>query len=186
MSNLSLSGDSWGFSLVTCVGQPAPALCKVWIFLYSFFLSFFLSFYHLVIHSRLKFTFLESFLLSFIFITVSSLSNPLLGFSSLWVNFVVQSLSCLTPCDSMDCSTPGFPVLHYLLELKLMSIESVMPSNHLILHPPLLRPSIFPASGSFSVSQLFTSGGQSIGASASASVLPMNIQGWFPYLILIT
>lgn len=66
MSNLSLSGDSWGFSLVTCVGQPAPALCKVWIFLYSFFLSFFLSFYHSVIHSRLKFTFLESFLLSFI------------------------------------------------------------------------------------------------------------------------
>ena len=45
----------------------------------------------------------------------------------------------------MDCSTPGFPVLHYLLELKLMSIESVMPSNHLILHPPLLRPSIFPS-----------------------------------------
>ena len=38
----------------------------------------------------------------------------------------------------------------------------------------------FPASGSFPVSQLFTSGGQSIGASASASVLPMNIQGWFP------
>ena len=38
----------------------------------------------------------------------------------------------------------------------------------------------FPASGSFSVSQLFTSGGQSIGASASASVLPVNIQDWFP------
>ena len=39
----------------------------------------------------------------------------------------------------------------------------------------------FPASGSFPVSQLFTSGGQSIGASASASVLPVNIQGWFPF-----
>ena len=65
--------------------------------------------------------------------------------------------------------------------LKLMSTESVMPSNHLILcRPLLLLPSIFPISGSFQMSQLFTSNGQSIGASASASVLPMNIQGWFP------
>ena len=61
--------------------------------------------------------------------------------------------------------------------LKLMSIESVMPSNHLFLCRPFLLPSsIFPASGSFQMSQLFASGGQSIGVSASASVLPMNIQ----------
>ena len=60
--------------------------------------------------------------------------------------------------------------------LKLMSIESVMPSNHLILcHPLLLLPSIFASAGSFSVSQFLTSGGQSIGVSASASLLPMNI-----------
>ena len=65
--------------------------------------------------------------------------------------------------------------------LKLMSIESVIPSNHLILCCPLLLlPSIFPTSGSFQMSQFFTSGGQSIGVSASASVLPMNIQDWFP------
>ena len=65
--------------------------------------------------------------------------------------------------------------------LKLMSIELVMPSNHLILcHPRLLLPSIFPESGSFQKNQFFTSGSQSIGASTSASVLPMNIQGWFP------
>ena len=65
--------------------------------------------------------------------------------------------------------------------LKLMSIESTMPSNQLILcHPLLLLPSIFPASESFPMSQLITSGCQSIGASASASVLPMNIQDWFP------
>ena len=53
---------------------------------------------------------------------------------------------CPTLCDPMDCSTPGFPVLHHLLELlKLMSIESMMPSNHLILFCPLLLlPSIFP------------------------------------------
>ena len=58
---------------------------------------------------------------------------------------------CPTLCDPMDCSTPGLPVLHHLPELlKLMSIESVMPSNQLILcHPLLLLPSIFPSIGSF-------------------------------------
>ena len=62
-----------------------------------------------------------------------------------------------------------------------MSIESVMPSNHLIFcHPLILLPSIFPASGSFPMSQLFASGGQSIGLSASTSVLPMNTQDWSP------
>ena len=68
--------------------------------------------------------------------------------------------------------------------LKLMSIESVMPSNHLILCCPLLiPPSIFPSnrvSGSFQMSQLFVSSGQSIGVSTSTSVLPINIQDWFP------
>ena len=62
--------------------------------------------------------------------------------------------------------------------LKLMSIESVMPSNHLILCRPLL-PCLqsFPASGSFQMSQLFASGGQSIGVSPLASFLPKNTQG---------
>ena len=61
--------------------------------------------------------------------------------------------------------------------LKLISIESVMPSNHLILCCPLLLPhQSFSASGSFQMSQFFTSGGQSIGVSASTSVLPMNTQ----------
>ena len=65
--------------------------------------------------------------------------------------------------------------------LKLMSIESVMPSNHLILcHPLLLLPSLFPSTGSFPMNQLFTSSGQSIGASALASVLPVNIHDLFP------
>ena len=60
---------------------------------------------------------------------------------------------------------------------KLMSIESVMLSNHLILCCPLLLlPSIFPSIRVFKMSQLFTSGGQSIGVSASTSVLPMNTQ----------
>ena len=78
--------------------------------------------------------------------------------------------SCLTLCDPLDCSTPGFPALHHLPEfiLKLMSIESVMPSDHLNLcHPFSSCPQSFPSSGSFSVSRLFAQGGQSIGASAS-------------------
>ena len=58
---------------------------------------------------------------------------------------------------------------------------SLMPSNHLVLCCTLLLlPSIFPSSGSFPVSRLFISGGQNFGASTSASVLPMNIQDWFP------
>ena len=62
-----------------------------------------------------------------------------------------------------------------------MSIELVMPSNHLIFcHPLLLPPSIFPASGSFQMSQLFASGGRRIGVSASTSVLPVNTQDWSP------
>ena len=63
------------------------------------------------------------------------------------------ALFCPTLCDSMDCSTPGFPVLHHLLKLAqtLMSIELVMPSNHLILcHPLLHLPSIFPSIRVFS------------------------------------
>ena len=62
--------------------------------------------------------------------------------------------------------------------LRLMSIESVMPSSHLILcHPLLLLPAIPP---SFPMSQLFAWGGQSTGVAASASVLPMNTQDWSP------
>ena len=89
---------------------------------------------------------------------------------------------CPTLCNPVDCSTPGFPVLTISQSLlRLMSIESVVPSNHLILCCPLLLlPSIFSTSGSFPMSQRFTTGGQNFGASASASVLLMNIQDWFP------
>ena len=88
--------------------------------------------------------------------------------------------SCLTLCDPMDCSTPSFPV-HHQSFLKLMSIEPVMPSISLILcRPLLLLPSIFPRIRVFLVSHFFTSGGQSIGVLASASVLSMNIQDKLP------
>ena len=64
----------------------------------------------------------------------------------------VSPQSCPTLCDPMGCSLPGLPVRHQLPELlKLMSIESVMPSNHLILCCPLLLlPSIFPSIRVFS------------------------------------
>ena len=76
-----------------------------------------------------------------------SFNNYLLRISSLGsFRFSSVTQSCPTLCDPMDYSTPGFPVHHQLPEFKLMSIESVMPSNHLILHCPLLLlPSIFPS-----------------------------------------
>ena len=91
---------------------------------------------------------------------------------------VVQSVSrvqCFaTPWTATRQASLSFTISPSLF--KLMSFELVLPSSHLILSCPLLLlPSIFP-----SIRWLFASGGQSIGALASASVLPMNIQGWFP------
>ena len=100
----------------------------------------------------------------------------ILSFSS------VQSLSCLTLCDLMNRSMPGLPVHHQLRSLpKLMSIESVMASNHLILcRPLLLLSSIFPSIRVLSMSQFFASGGQTIRSFSFSTVLPVNIQDWFP------
>ena len=87
--------------------------------------------------------------------------------------------SYLTLRDPMNWNTPGFLSFTISLSLlKLMSAETVMPSNHLILCCPLLLlPSIFPSIRVFSkVSQFFASRSQSIGVSALASALPMNIQ----------
>ena len=87
---------------------------------------------------------------------------------------------CQTLCDPMDCSTPGFPVLHHLPEFVQALVHRVMPSNHLILCHSLLLPSIFPSIRVLSNELALRIRCQSIGASASASVLPMNLQGWFP------
>ena len=86
---------------------------------------------------------------------------------------------CLIFSDPMDCSTPGFPILHHLLELAQTRVHRVgdaIQLSHPLMIPfsPYLQSS--PASGSFLMSRLFESGGQSIGASAPASVLSMNIQ----------
>ena len=100
------------------------------------------------------------------------------------IHFFVQPLSHVwlfaTPWTAARQASLSFTISWSLL--KLMSIVLVMPSNHLILcHPLLLLPSIFPSIRVlFPMSQLFISGGQSIGASASASVPPMNIQDLFP------
>ena len=96
---------------------------------------------------------------------------------------VVQSLSpvwlfatqWIAPCQASLFFTISWSWL------ELVSIESMIPCKHLILYSPLLLlPSIFPSTRVFPMSQFFTSGGQSIGASASASILPINSKGWFP------
>ena len=95
----------------------------------------------------------------------------------------IQSLSCIwffsTPWTTAPQAVLSFTISHSLL--KLTSIELMMPSNHLILCCPLLfLPSIFPSIRVFSNESLLCIRWLSIEASASASVLPMNIQDWFP------
>ena len=92
-----------------------------------------------------------------------------------WFSSVAQL--CLILCDPMNCSTPGLPVHHQLLEftqthLHWISDATVVPFSSC--------PQSSPASGFFQMSQLYTWGGQSIGVSTSTSVLPINTQDWFP------
>ena len=108
---------------------------------------------------------------------------PTWGRALLLFSSVVQSLSrvplFVTPWTAAYPASLSFTISWSLFKLR--SIELVMPSNHLILCSPFSScPQSFPVSGSYPVSWLLASGGQSIGASASASVLPVNIQGWFP------
>ena len=100
-----------------------------------------------------------------------------------WHNHRSLLFSCQVmsdACDLMDCSTPGFPVLHYLLEFAQTHVhwvgDAIQPSH------PLSSPCLhsFPGSGSFPMSLLFASGGHSLEASASALVLPMNTQRGSP------
>ena len=94
--------------------------------------------------------------------------------------------SCPPPCDPTDCSMPGFPVLLPCPPPPAVCSNSCPLSRWC--HPAISSsavpfsscPPSFPTSGSFPVSQVFGSGGQRIGTSASASVLPLNLQGWPP------
>ena len=113
--------------------------------------------------------------------TEKEFSHPRLQFPS---HFQFRSITqlCQTFCNPMDCSTPGFPSFTNSQSLlKFMYIESMM---HTTISSSVIPFSSctqsFPASGSFHMSQFFTSGVQNIGASALASILPMNIPDWFP------
>ena len=104
-------------------------------------------------------------------------------YTSCSVQFSSVTQSCLTLCDPMNRSTPGLPIHHQLLEATQTHVHWV--GDH---HPTISSSVIpfssylqsFPASGSFQMSQHFTSGGQSIGVSASTSVFPMSLQDWSP------
>ena len=98
----------------------------------------------------------------FIMLFMQAVQKKKISILNLIVQFNSVTQSLLTLCNPMDCSTPGLPVHHQSL-LKRMSIESVMPSNRLILCRPFSSClQSFPASGSFPMSQFFTSGDQSI------------------------
>ena len=101
------------------------------------------------------------------------------------INESVSSIaqSCLTLWDPMNCSMPGLPVHHQLPEFTQTHVhrvgDAIQPS-HPLSSPIPPAPKSLPASGSFPMSQLCAWGGQSTGVSASASVLPVNIQEWSP------
>ena len=103
-------------------------------------------------------------------------------FLPFWVQFSSVSQWCLTLCDPMNHSTPGLPVHHQLPEFTQIHVhrvgDAIQPSHPLSSpSPPAPNPS---QHQSFPMSQLFTWGGQSIGVSASTSVLPKKSQGWSP------
>ena len=107
-----------------------------------------------------------------------------------WFSSVAQS--CLTLCDPIDCSTPGLPIHHQLPESTQTHVHRVgdtIQLSHPLSVPFSSCPQSLPALESFPMSQLFAWGGQSIGVSASASVLPMSTQdssslGWTGWISL--
>ena len=119
---------------------------------------------------------------------IADILDMSLPHSRMHVNFSVQlssvAQSCPTLCDPMNCSTPGLPVHHQFPEFT----QNWCPSSRW--HHPAISStvvsfsscsqSIPPCLRVFPVSQLFARGGQSIGVSTSASVLPMNTQDWSP------
>ena len=97
--------------------------------------------------------------------------------------FSSEVQSCLTLCNPKDCSTPGFPVQHQhpgLAHTQVHRVSDAIQPSHPLSFPPPPALNLSQHQGLFQWRQFFASGGQSIGVSASAAVLPMNIQGWFP------
>ena len=85
-----------------------------------------------------------------------------------------------TLCDPMNCSMPGLPVHHQLLQSTQTHVQWVADAISTSVVPFSSCLQSFPTPGSFQMSQLFASGGQDIGVAASTSVLPMNTQDWSP------
>ena len=130
--------------------------------------------------------FLKKFLYHGKFQTYKSKENSLLNAHSVQFSSVTQS--CPTLGDPMNRSTPGLPVHHQLPGFTQTHVhqvsDAIQPSSSVI--PFSSCPQSLPASGSFPMSQLFAWGGQSIGVTASASVLPMNTQDRSPHQLIAT
>ena len=88
-----------------------------------------------------------------------------------------------TVCDPMDCSTPGFPVHHHLPEFPQTNVQWCHPAISSSVVPFSSCPQSLPASGAFPMSQFLASGGQRIGASASASVIPSEYSGLISFRV---
>ena len=118
--------------------------------------------------------------LHFLFLSIVCYNHHVLQYIPSTCCSVAQSYPTL--CGHMDCSMPGFPVHHPLLELAETHVhwvsDAIQPSHPVVPFSSCLLP--FLASESFPMNWLFASSGQSIGTSVSISVLPRNIQGWFP------
>ena len=136
---------------------------------------------------------LHVFLICYDFITLVTPNESFLNMSKcrcaletklllIYFHRIVVAQLCPTICNTMDCRMQGFLVFNHLPELAQTHIHwlgnSTQPSYTVIPFSTCLQS--FPTSGSFLMSQLFTSGGQSIGPSSSTSALPINIKDWFP------
>ena len=111
----------------------------------------------------------------------ATLSVLRLFLSLIQFNSVAQS--CPTLCDPMNLSTPGLPVHHQLpkfTQTHVHQVSDAIQPSHPLSSPSPPAPQSLPPAGSFPTSQLYPCGGQSIEVSASASVLLMNTQDWFP------
>ena len=94
--------------------------------------------------------------------------------------FSVQSLSHVWLCDPMDCSMPGLPIHCQFTQIHVHWVGDTIQPSHPLSSPSPPALNLSEHQGLFHMSQFFTSGGQSIEVLASAPVLPMNIQDWFP------
>ena len=134
--------------------------------------------FHLILTMTLRYQQRE-----YLFMFILRGKKLLSQFTRVGLDYCVQLLSRVSSiCDLTDCSTPGFLVHHYLgvcSDSRALG-QQCHPTISSSVTPFSTCSQSFPASVSFPMSRLLASDGQNIGAFASAPVLPMNIQGWFP------